>query len=173
MAVKQLNIKNRTYYFYNDLINALNFESNNLKFDKKTWKDIHIYYIGYFDKNKLEDWKVNSTNPLYLIINEVFCIVEEGENGAKCLKIEKNHSELALNKWNQVFDSIKYHIQKISNEEVNFNDGFNKIKFISDDSLRLNKLIYFPTLTFVIRCVFKEGDLFYPQVYLDDALYQL
>ena len=48
-----------------------------------------------------------------------------------------------------------------------------KIKFISDDSLRLNKLIYFPTLTVVMRCVFRIGDLFYPQVYLDDALYQL
>ena len=35
MAVKELNIKNRTYYFYSDLINALNFEPNNLKSDKK------------------------------------------------------------------------------------------------------------------------------------------
>ena len=34
MAVKQMNIKNRTYYLYNDLINALNFEPNNLKLDK-------------------------------------------------------------------------------------------------------------------------------------------
>ena len=80
MAVRQLNIKNRTYYFYNDLINALNFESNNLKLDKKTWKDIDIYYIGYIDKNKPEDWKVRSVNPLYLMINKVFCSVEE-ENG--------------------------------------------------------------------------------------------
>ena len=172
MAVKQLNIKNRAYYFYNDLINALNFESNNLKLHKKTWKDIDIYYIGYVDKNKPEDWRVKSVNHLYLIINKVFCSVGE-ENGIKYLKIEKNHSEPALNKWNKVFDSIKYHIKKISNEEVNFNDDFNKIKFISDDSLRLDKLIYFPTLTVVIRCVFKKGDLFYPQVYLDDALYQL
>ena len=116
---------------------------------------------------------MNSVNPLYLIINKVFCIVEEGENGVKYLKIEKNHCDPVINKWNQVFDSIKYHIKKISNEEVIFNDGFNKIKFINDDSLRLNKLIYFPTLTVVIRCVFKQGDLFYPQVYLDDALYQL
>ena len=43
MTAKQLNIKNRTYYFYNDLINVLNFEPINLKLDKKTWKDIHIY----------------------------------------------------------------------------------------------------------------------------------
>ena len=78
-----------------------------------------------------------------------------------------------LSKWNVVFDSIKYHIKKISNEEVNFNDNFNKNKFISDDSLRLDKLIYFPTLAVVIRCVFKKGDLFYPQVYIDDTLYQL
>ena len=106
------------------------------------------------------------------MINRVFCIVEE-ENGVKYLKIEKNHSDPAINKWNQVFDSIKYHIKKISYEEVNFNDGFNKIKFISDDSLKLNKLIYFPKSTVAIRCVFKKGDLFYTQVYLDDALYQL
>ena len=109
MAVKQLNIKNRTYYFYNNLINSLNFEPNNLKLDKKTWKDIAIYYTGYVDKNKPEDWRVKSVNPLYLIINKVFCSVGE-ENGIKFLKSEKNHSEQALNKWNQVFDSIKYHI---------------------------------------------------------------
>ena len=98
------------------------------------------------------------------MVNKVFCIVGE-ENGVRYLKIEKNHSDPVLNKWNQVFDSIKYDMKKISNEEVNFSNGFNKIKFISDDSLRLNKLIYFPTLTVVIRCVFKKGDLFYPQVY--------
>ena len=115
---------------------------------------------------------MNSVNPLYLIVNKVFYSVGE-ENGIKYLKIEKNYSEPALNKWNQIFDSIKYHLNKISNEEVNFNDDFNKIKFMSDDSLRLDKLIYFPTLTVVIRCVFKQGDHFYPQVYLDDALYQL
>ena len=165
MAVKQLNIKNRTYYFYNDLINALHFEPNNLKLDKKkTWKDIDIYYIGYADKNNPKDWCVNSINPFYLIINKIFCSAGE-ENGIKYLKIEKNHSEPVLNKWNQIFDSVKYHIKKISNEEVKFNDNFNKIKFISDDSLRLDKLDYFSTLTVVIRFVFKQGDPFYPQVY--------
>ena len=87
MTAKQLNIKNRTYYFYNDLTNALNFEPINVKLDKKTWKDIDIYYIGYVDKNKPEDWRVKSVNPLYLMINKVFCIVGE-ENGVKYLKIE-------------------------------------------------------------------------------------
>ena len=46
MTAKQLHIKNKTYYFYNDLINVSNFEQGNLKLDKKSWKDIDIYYIG-------------------------------------------------------------------------------------------------------------------------------
>ena len=90
MAAKLLNIKNKTYYFYNDLINALNFEPSNLKLDRKTWKDIDIYYIGYVDKNKPEDWKVKSVYPLYLMINRVFCVAGE-ENNVKYLKIKKNH----------------------------------------------------------------------------------
>ena len=113
---------------------------------------------------------------MYLIINKVFCSVGE-ENGVKYLQIEKNHSEPSLNKWNFVFDSIKYHIKKNDNEkcktfsecaklsEINFNDGFNKIKLISVNYLRQDKLIYFPTLTVIIRCIFKKGDIFYPQVY--------
>ena len=70
MSTKQLNIENKSYYFCNDLINLSNFSINNLKLDKKTWKD-----IGYVDKNKPEDWRVNSVNPLYLMINRVFCFV--------------------------------------------------------------------------------------------------
>ena len=59
-----------------------------------------------------------------------------------------------LNTCDQVFSDIKYHIGKISGEEVNFNDGYEKIKFLTDDSLPLGKLIFFPTLTVVIRCGF-------------------
>ena len=44
--IKQMNIQNRTYYFYDDMINIKNFDPNLLKLDKKTSKDIAIYYIG-------------------------------------------------------------------------------------------------------------------------------
>ena len=50
--VKQIEIKNRTYYFYNDMINLKNFESDLLKIDKKHYKDIDIYYIGYITIKK-------------------------------------------------------------------------------------------------------------------------
>ena len=104
MTTKQLDIKNKTYYFYNDLINLSNFSINNLKIDKKTWKDIDIYYIGYVDKSKPSEWRVNSVNPLYLIVNKVFCFVGE-KNGVKFLKIDKGNKNLKdsiLSIWNQI-----------------------------------------------------------------------
>ena len=51
--VKQINIKNRTYYFYNDMINIKNFEQNFLKTDRESYKDIGIYNIGYIAIKKI------------------------------------------------------------------------------------------------------------------------
>ena len=69
MAIWQLNIKGRTYYFHNDLINIKNFSINNLKLDKKGVLGNDVYYIGYITKKP--QWDVNSVNPLYLIINRI------------------------------------------------------------------------------------------------------
>ena len=46
-STKQINIKARTYYFYYDIIDIKTFDSNNLKLDKKTYKDLDIYNIRY------------------------------------------------------------------------------------------------------------------------------
>ena len=54
--VKQANIKNRTYYFYNDIINLKDFEPNLLKIDKKSYKNIDIYYIGNITIKKNDDY---------------------------------------------------------------------------------------------------------------------
>ena len=67
MAItKQMNIKNRTYYFHNDLIKLFDFDPNMLKLYKSTFKGINIYYMGYITKK--EKYKINSVNPLYLLI---------------------------------------------------------------------------------------------------------
>ena len=63
MAIRQLNIQDITCYFYNDLINIKNFNSNNLKLDKKSVLGNDVYYIGYITKKP--QWNVNSVNPLY------------------------------------------------------------------------------------------------------------
>ena len=51
LTTKQMNIKNRTYFFYNDLISIKNFDTELLKLDKKSSKGKTIYYIGYVTKN--------------------------------------------------------------------------------------------------------------------------
>ena len=55
--VKQIEIKNRTYYFYNDIFDIEEFDSNLLKIDIKPYKDIDIYYIGYIKIKKIGDFE--------------------------------------------------------------------------------------------------------------------
>ena len=81
---KQMNIKNRTYYFYNDLIKLFDFDPNMLKLDKKTFKGIDIYYIRYVTKK--EECKINSVNPLYLRIYKRDGFIDE-KGGNKYLNI--------------------------------------------------------------------------------------
>ena len=62
---KELNIKNETYYFFDDMIDIKNFNSNLLKIDKKSYKDIDIYYIGYIKVKKFNNFEnIHSVNPL-------------------------------------------------------------------------------------------------------------
>ena len=54
-TIKQINIKNRTYYFYNNIINLDEFDESRIKVDKKDFNDINIYYLGYEHKNKISE----------------------------------------------------------------------------------------------------------------------
>ena len=66
MAITQLNIKSKTYYFYNDLINIKKFNNNKLKLDEKGVLGNDVYYIGYITKKPQRH--VFSVNPLYVIL---------------------------------------------------------------------------------------------------------
>ena len=67
--VTDINIKNRTYYFFNDIVNIEVFEPNNIKTDKKAYNDIFVYCIGYVSIR--EYVKIYSVTPLYLIFTYV------------------------------------------------------------------------------------------------------
>ena len=75
--VKEINIKNRTYYFFDDIINVKNFDPGLVKTDKRSYKNIDIYYIGYSTMKDYDYVKVNSVNPLLLSISEVDEYIEE------------------------------------------------------------------------------------------------
>ena len=70
VQVKEINIKDQMYYFFDDMIIIKNFYSNLLKIDKKSYKDIVIYYIGYIEIKKFGDCEnIHSVNPFYIIIH--------------------------------------------------------------------------------------------------------
>ena len=81
VSIKEINIKNRTYYFYNDIIDIKKFDSNNLKLDKKSYKDLNIYNIGYVTIKTIgSGYDINSVNPLYLRIDNVTGYIEVNED---------------------------------------------------------------------------------------------
>ena len=126
-TIKQINIKNRTYYFYNDIIDIENFDSSMLKLDKKSYKDIGIYNIGYITIKKIGDCKnINSVNPLYLRTTHASGNIEE-INGEKYIvfdSIDKNR-ELSLH----------FHIMTITLRYVFEEDGKLYQQLFLDDTL--------------------------------------
>ena len=79
--LKPINIKNRTYYFYNDIIDLDEFDGSKIKVDKKDFNDIDIYYLGYEHKKKISECDViNSINSLYLRIADINGQFEKGKD---------------------------------------------------------------------------------------------
>ena len=71
-------------------------------------------------------------------------------------------------------DEIKYYIQKInSGKPGEYEKDYMKIKFNSDDNLPLNKILNLRMLTIIARSVFEEDGKYYPQVFLDECLYEV
>ena len=136
-----------------------------LKIDKKSYKDIGIYNIGYITIRKIDDCEnINSVNPLYLNIT----------HANKYLVFDStNENKELIKKYNDVFNRIRDKIKEIDSEECDYEKDYMKIKFNSDDDLPLNKPLKFYLIRINIRSVFEEDSKRYPQVFLDDTLYEL
>ena len=173
-VIKQISIKNRTSYFYNDIIDLENFKSNLLKIDKKSYNDIGIYNIGYITIKKIDDCKnIYIVNPLYLNITHSSGYIEEkGVNKLLVFDSTDENKEL-IKKYNNAFNGIKDKIKEINSLECDYEKDYMKMKFNSDDNLPLNKPLKFHLMTITIRSVFEEDGKLYLQVFLDDNLYEL
>ena len=107
-TTKQINIKNRTYYFDNDIIDLENFDARLLKIDKKSYKDIDVYNIGYITKKKIDDCiNINSVNPLYLGITHVNGYIEENSMDKYLVFDSTDENKELLKKYNDVFNGIR------------------------------------------------------------------
>ena len=164
MVIKSLKIKKQSYYYWNDIIFIDNFDIKYFKITKRESRiGIDIYYIGYV-VNKLE-YDMNNVKLLYLSVTSLLGSVEkiDGSND-RYLVIDKSNIEVI-----NVFNTLRKYLEdKVILDKI---DGFDKIRFSSDIDLPLDTLIRFEILTIIIRCIIKEDDKYYPEIYLDECMY--
>ena len=127
--VKQINIKNRTYYFYNDQINLKDFDARLLKVDKKDYKEIDIYYIGYVTVKKIDNCNnINSVNPLYLMIDETIGHFEEKGQNKYLVLDDVDENKQVSKKYEEVWEGVKREFETINGgERVNMRKIFKKL----------------------------------------------
>ena len=79
-----------------------------------------------------------------------------------------------LRKYSEVWNGIKDCIEKINDDKSGeYDKDFMKIKFNLDDNIPLNKQLNFPTITVIIRNIFEKDGKYYPQIFLDECLYEV
>ena len=110
-TIKEINIKNRSYYYYNDIIDLDEFDESKIKVDKKHFNDIGIYYLAYKYKKKVTECNViKSVNPLYLRIGDMSGQFEKGKDDAWYLVISDKDD--VYKKLVDIFKSIKNKIYR-------------------------------------------------------------
>ena len=175
--IKKLNIKNRSYYFFKDMINIEDIDSSLLKLDKKSYKNIDIYYIRYKKtKKKIDDYEnIYSVDLCYLITGKVNRFIEErNKNKYLFFDFTGDENKEVSEKYTECWHGIENETETINGgKAVEYEKDFTKIKFISDDNLALNKLLKFPTMTIVVRSIFEEDDKFHLQIYIGESLNEL
>ena len=160
------------------MINIENFNLDLLKIDKKSYKNIGVYYIGYITIKDSKYVNTHSANPLYIIVGEVDGSIDE-RNGNKYLTFadtDKNKKVLEKDTklWNKIRSLIESDsIEKINDKRGEYKKEYMKIKFSSDDNLPLNKILKLHNLIVIVGYVFEKVGKYCPQVSLDECLYEL
>ena len=170
-TIKKINIKNRTYYFYNDIIDLDEFDESKIKVDKKDFNDIDIYYLGYEHKKKISECNViKSVNPLYLRIVDIKGQFEKGKDDAWYLVISDKDD--VYKKLVDILESIKNKITEKTWDALEYDKDYMKIKFESNNIFPTDKRVDIHLATIIIRATFVHNNKCYPQLFLNDGLYK-
>ena len=173
--INQINIKNCTYYFFNDMINIKDFDSTLIQLDKKSYRIIGIYNISYITIKKLDDYEnIDNVNPLYLIIGKADGYIEENNGKYIQFLLLQMVIKKILEKFIKLSDEITHLIETVNEDKKGeYEKYFMKIKFNSNDNLPLNKMLKLQMLTVIVRSIFEEDGKNYPQVFLDECLFEV
>ena len=137
---------------------------------------VDIYYIGYVLQPKDD---INRINPLHLIVRHLFGRVEKIQGSSDRYLVVDENNKKVINVFDKLWTFIKDEINRLikRNDKITFGNADNKIseyntlRFSSDVDLQLDTLIEFHMLTVVINCVIEKGNMYYPEIYLDECLY--
>ena len=158
--IKEINIKKSNILLFDDMTNIKDFDPSLIEIHKTSYKNTGIHYIGYITKKDSYHVKINSVNPLYLIIGEVDGYIEEN-NGNKYLTFAStDNNKKVLEKYTKLWDEIKYHIQTINAgksgecNSIEYEKDYMRIKFNSDVYLPLNEILKPHNLTIIVKLVF-------------------
>ena len=155
------------------MINIKHLDSNLLKIDKKSYKNIDVYYFEYITLKDFDYVNIHSINPLYLIIDKGDRYIEEKNGNKHLILASTNKNKKVLTKYTELWDGMKNVIENIIDKPGQYGKDFINIKFNSDDILPLTKILKLHNLTIVVRSVFQEGSMYYPQSFLVECLYEL
>ena len=112
MSVKDVNMKNRIYYFYDDVISIKGFDLSNIQIDENSYKNILTYYIGYVTIKR--DIKIYSVNPLYLNLSKVKGYFEEINRNKYLTLVPTNESKEKIKKYEKLWIKMRDLIKSIT-----------------------------------------------------------
>ena len=170
--LRQINIKNHSYYFYNNIIDFDEFDESKIKIDKKDFNDINIYHLGHEYKKKITECNViNSVNPIYLRIRDITGQFKKNKDGNAWYLIISDDADI-LRKFANIWKIIRASIEENTDDIVQYDKNYMKIKLESNDILPTDNIINMHQVTIIIRLVFQRYKKLYQHIYLDDCLYK-
>ena len=158
-VTRQLNIKDKSDYFFTDMINVNNFDSSLLHVDRTV--------IDYdFVKN------LNKMDNLYLVFTNLDAVFRKSGKNKYLIFTATEKNKVMLESYIELFDETADQIELMSDDKVMYCRDIMRMKFKTSDNLVLNVMINIPVCAIVVSSVFKENDYYYPQISLNDCFYE-
>ena len=175
MTLKSLKVKNESYYCWDDMIYLESFDEKFVKVVKRESRiDADIYYVSYEIKSS-ENKRVNA---LYLIVRNLLGKIEPIKGSKDKYLVIDDSNKKVLDVFDKLFKHVRAKIDKINSDDDFFGIkasnkiiGYDKLRLCTDLELPIDKLIEFHSLTVVVSCVIKKGGKFYPEIYVDEGIF--
>ena len=135
--LKEINIKNRACYYFDNIINGTKINSSNILLNKKLYENISVYNISYKSPT--------GPKPLHITFNKIDGFIISLDGKIKHLVL------FDYGLLDKICDKIKYHVSKKSGIANSINTNFGKIKIDSYNSLPIKKMLTFHNVIILIK----------------------